>query len=127
MVFNRAMSFRMLLIRRGFSSCIVAPRKRSRNSSSFSSPRRAAISLFSHSRMSSAFISLSSSGPDLLVADHEAGLDRQLRRRQLHGLPGGLLVDALELEHHAARLHHGHPTLGAALSLTHAGLGGLLG
>ena len=45
----------------------------------------ASISLFSHSRISWAFIAcrlLAPSGSELLVADHEPGPDRKLRRRQ---------------------------------------------
>src|ERR1700741_3837982 len=102
------MSRRMLCRRRGFSSAMVAVLNLSRNSSSSSWPRRAWISLLSHSLISSAFI-VFSSAPELLIADHEARLDRQLRGGQVHGLPRGLLVDALELEHHAAGLHHAHP------------------
>src|SRR6185436_5612147 len=101
------MSRRMLPMRLGFSSCIVAVLNLSRNSSSSSSPSRATISLSSHSRISPAFMSCSSSsGPELLVADHELGPDRQLRGRQVHGLPRGLLVDSLELEQHPTRLDH---------------------
>ena len=38
-----------------------------------------------------------------------------------------VLGHALDLVHDAARLHHGHPLLGCALALAHAGLGRLLG
>src|SRR5687768_17097585 len=115
------MSRRMCRISRGFSSCMVALRNLSLNSSSLSSPSRAVISEFSNSRISSAFMRFSS-GPELLLADHEPGLDRQLGRRQVHGLARGFFVDPLQLEHHAARLHDGHPALRVALSLSHARL-----
>src|SRR5690554_2766844 len=42
-------------------------------------------------------------------------------------LAGERLVDASDLEEHAARLDVGDPPLGRTLTGTHAGLGGLLG
>src|SRR5687767_7586585 len=99
-VFSRAISRRMLLRSLGFSSCCVAVLNLSRNSSCLSSSRRASISLFSHSRISWAFIAcrlLAPSGSELLVADHEPGPDRELRRGQCHRLARGLLVDPLQL------------------------------
>src|SRR5262245_9820996 len=119
------MSRRMFWINRGFSSCWVALRNRSRNSSSRNSPSRAVISEFSNSRISSAFMRFSS-GAELLVARDEARLDRQLGGRQVHGLARRLLVDPLDLEQHATGLHDGDPSLRVALPLTHARLGRLL-
>src|SRR5690606_38168472 len=47
-------------------------------------------------------------------------------RGEGHGRLGHLERHALQLEHHATGLHHGHPPVRRALTLTHAGLGGLL-
>ena len=46
---------------------------------------------------------------------------------QVERLARQLLVDAFDLVHHAARLDDGDPALDAALAVTHAGLGRLLG
>ena len=45
----------------------------------------------------------------------------------VEGLARQLLGDAFDLEDHAAGADHGDPALGAALAVTHAGLGRLLG
>ena len=59
-------------------------------------------------------------------ARNDLALDGQLVDGQTQGLLGGLLVDAVDLEHDAAGLHDGDPRLGVALAGTHAGLGRLL-
>src|SRR5262249_39661667 len=59
-------------------------------------------------------------------AGEEARLDGQLVLGEVEGLARELLAHALELVHDAPGTHDGHPLLGAALALTHAGLGGLL-
>src|SRR5439155_17330672 len=56
----------------------------------------------------------------------EPGVNGQLVAGETHGLGGDGLCDAGKLEHHPARLHHGHPALGVALAGPHPGLGGLL-
>src|SRR5256712_796106 len=58
---------------------------------------------------------------------HEPGPDRQLGRRERQRQARLGLGDPFHLEHHATRLHDGHPSLGVALPLPHAGLGRLLG
>src|SRR3984957_11444055 len=57
----------------------------------------------------------------------EPGLERQLLNGPLHGGAGELLVDAGQLEEHAAGVHHGDPQFGVALARAHARLGRLLG
>src|SRR5262245_53701526 len=57
----------------------------------------------------------------------DARLDGKLRRTQAQGLAGGSLVDAVELEHDAARLDPGDPQLRRALARAHAHLVRLLG
>src|SRR5439155_11936697 len=52
--------------------------------------------------------------------------DRQLPAGEAKRLLGKRLVDAGELEHHAAGLHDGNPVLGRALAGAHARLGRLL-
>src|SRR6266511_2357512 len=97
--------------------------KRSLNSSSLASASFATSSSPSRSTSSLAFIA-----SRLRVrALHELALHRQLVGRQPHGLLGGRLGNAGELEHHPAGLDHGHPPLGRALARAHAGLGRLLG
>src|SRR6266540_6878274 len=67
-------------------------------------------------------------GPSCSFSPHdELCLHRQLVGRPLHGLPGHWLCHPGQLEHHPARLDHGHPSLGVALARPHAGLRGLLG
>src|SRR5690242_19924179 len=120
MVLSRAMSLRIPRSRRGSSSGSVALRKLRRKRSSSSSEIRAFMSSTDSSRMSLARIGMR------LLAHDELGLHRHLRRRERHRLLRDVEAHAFELEHHAARLHDGHPHLGRALSLTHAGLGRLL-
>src|SRR5829696_3646673 len=115
-----AMSRRIARKRIGFSIDSVAERKRSRNRSSVSSPRRVCRSSPDISRSSFGFTS------DLLTL-HEAGPHRQLGRGQRQRLLGQVLADALDFEEHPARLDHRDPSLRIALALAHAGLGRLLG
>src|ERR1700691_23975 len=61
-----------------------------------------------------------------LLTNHELGPHAQLGRRQRHRLLRDLQRHALELEHHASRLHHRHPPLRRPLALPHARLGWLL-
>src|SRR5258708_40305515 len=61
-----------------------------------------------------------------LLTHDELGLHRHLGRGQRHRLLRDVHAHTLELEHHASWLHHRDPHLRRALSLTHAGLGGLL-
>src|SRR6185437_848161 len=56
---------------------------------------------------------------------HELGRDRQLGRRQFEGLARDLALDAVELEHDAARLHPADPVFGRALAAAHADFGRL--
>src|SRR5674476_160180 len=120
MVLRRAISLRIQRSRSGSWSGSVALRKFSRKRSSSSSAIFDCTSATDNSRMSLARI-----GVRLLTHD-ELGLHRHLGRGERHRLLRDLEADALELEHHATRLHHRHPHLRRALSLTHAGLGGLL-
>src|SRR5688500_12228608 len=119
-VFIRATSLRIRRSRSGSSSVSVAARKRSRKRSSSSSATRERTSSSLSSRISSARI-----GVRPLALD-ELGLHAELRGRQRHRLAGDLRRHALELEHHAARLHHGHPPFRRALALPHPRLGRLL-
>src|SRR5688572_11449189 len=119
-VFIRATSLRMERSRSGSSSVSVAARKRRRKRSSSSPAMRVRTSASVNSRISSA-----RTGVRLLARD-ELGLDTDLRRGEPHRLLGGLARHALELEHHAARLHHRHPPFGRALALSHSRLGRLL-
>src|SRR5690606_10503336 len=59
-------------------------------------------------------------------ARDELALDRQLRGGKLHRPLRQRLGYTLELEHDAARLHHGHPPLRIALPLPHPNLEWLL-
>src|SRR5262245_53363673 len=82
---------------------------------------------------SSAFITIPHPGPGASsccwsgLAFDEAGLDRQLGGAEVERLARGHLVDAIELEHDAARLDPGHPQLRRALARAHAHLGWLFG
>src|SRR5690606_34417237 len=114
------MSRRIVRSRSGLLSGSVAPRKRSRKRSSSSSARRAWISSALNSRIWSAFIALR------LLTRHELRLHTQLGGGEPERLLGDLLRHSLDLEQHAARLHHGHPEFRRTLALTHAGLGRLL-
>src|SRR5690606_23214779 len=63
---------------------------------------------------------------DRVDALDNLGADRQLIAGTLERLDGSLVVHTAHLEHHAARLHDGHPVVDGALALTHTGLGSLL-
>src|SRR3954454_17004634 len=64
--------------------------------------------------------------PSLLGnALNETRLDRELGRTESERLAGGLLRNAVDLEHDAARLHPGGPEFGSALALTHTDFGRL--
>src|SRR5665213_3041074 len=106
--------------RNGFSNVSVPERNVSRKRSSSSSLIFATTSESIISRISSAFICMR------LLTLHELRLHTQLRRSKRHCLLRNLQRHTFQLEHHTARLHHGHPTLGRTLSLTHARLCRLL-
>src|SRR5262245_46344310 len=89
------------------SSWPVAFWKRRLNSSSLASPSRCSSSVSLNSRSSLACLVISG----LVLTQHEARLDRELVHREAHGLAGGRLRHAGELEEHTTRLHHGHPVL----------------
>src|SRR6476646_5272218 len=93
----------------GFSIASVADRNVSR--------KRSSRSTASCCCSSSVFISRSVSGVlDLAISAllplHELGPQRQLGRRERQRRLGEVLLDPFHLEHHAARLHHRHPSLG---------------
>src|SRR6478609_668964 len=118
-VSTRAMSRRTVRKRIGLSIASVADRnfslKRSSRSSTsldFSSSAESAVR--SRARIS-------------VLPLHEPGEHRELRGGELERLPRQRLLDAFDLEQHAAGLHHRHPPFRVALALTHAGLGRLLG
>src|SRR5689334_18015512 len=123
MVLMRAMSRRASFSREVFSSWPVARWKRRLNRSFFR--LRIASSIWSGviARMSSIFIWAMTL---LRNAFDEARLDRQLRRRQRQRLARGLVVHAVDLEDHPARLDARYPQFRRALARAHADLGGLL-
>src|SRR5690242_21167815 len=98
------MSRRSARKRIGFSIDSVAERKRRLKRSVVSSSSFALRSSTDSSRISLAFTLH-------LLAPDEARLDRQLRGGERQRLLGQVFADALDLEHHAARLDHGHPAL----------------
>src|SRR6476661_7286234 len=115
----RAISRRVLRSRALDSSPPVADWKRIRKSSCRLSP--------SFSSSSSSVIALRSLAfKEISLPLHEPRLHRQLLGGKAKRLARERLGDARELEHHAARLHDGDPSLGRALSRSHAGLGRLL-
>src|SRR6266545_3536979 len=121
-VSTRAMSLRTSRSRCGSSSWPVTFWNRRLNSSSLASASLAASSSASRSANSRAFMS------SLRVhALHELALHGQLVGGQAHGLLGGGLGDAGQLEHHPARLDPRDPPLRGALARAHPGLGRLLG
>src|SRR5690606_16128187 len=63
----------------------------------------------------------------ILFAGHDAALRRKLVDLAAYRFPRDRFVRERHLEHHAARLHIGHPPLGRTLTRTHPGFGGLLG
>src|SRR5579862_4045576 len=113
---SRFASFR----RAEFSSAPVAAWNRRLNSSCRVSASRCSSSSSDRSRRSLARKEITT------LSLHELRLHRQLLRREAERLLRQRLGHTRELEHHAARLHDRHPTLGRALALAHAGLGGLL-
>ena len=58
---------------------------------------------------------------------HKLGPQRQLVRRQAHGLGRKLRRHAFHLEQNLARPHHRHPVVQRALARAHADFGRLLG
>src|SRR4051812_17636859 len=120
-VLSRATSLLMTRKRSGSSSVRVPDARRRLNLSLSSSAMRALMSASLISRMSLASIRV------CLLTHHELRFDSDLGGGQRHRLPSDIRRHALELEHHPSRLHYCHPALGRAFSLTHAGLGGLLG
>src|SRR5580765_7525351 len=75
--------------------------------------------------MEVAFAWATSISSQLMPLD-ETSTNRQLRRSELHGLLSHRLRDALQLEHHAARLDHRHPELRRPLALSHSSFRRLL-
>src|SRR5687767_11004834 len=106
-VLRRATSLRMTRRRSGSSSVSVPARNLRRNLSSSSSAMRLLMSPSPISRMS-LLLSISVR----LLSGHELRLDAELCSSKRHRLPCDLRRHALELEHHSARLHDGHPSLG---------------
>src|SRR6185437_9556627 len=88
--------------------------------SSSISATRLRISSSASSRISSARIGMR------LLTNHELRFHTELGRRERHCLLARFAVDAFELEHHPARLDHGHPSFGRTLAFAHAGFGRLL-
>src|SRR5680860_641767 len=116
----RAMSWRTWRSRPVFSSWPVACWKRRLNSSSRDSLRRCSNSCSASSTMSLAFKTAA-------LPRHEPALEGELVHGQTDCLAGQLLGHAGDLEHDAARFHHGHPLIGRAFAGAHAGLSRLLG
>src|SRR5262249_34471527 len=115
----RAISRRASLSRVVFSSAPVAAWKR-RLKSSWRRSWSAASSWSSvMSRRSLAF-------KEIRLPPHDLRLHGELVAGEAERLACERLGDAGQLEHHAARLDHGHPRLGRALALSHARLGRLL-
>src|SRR3954470_1312786 len=126
MVFRRAISLRIQRSRSGSSSGSVALRKLRRKRSSSSSAIFADTSSADISRMSLARRMFLAGIRMRLLTHDELGLHRHLGRGKRHRLLRDIEGHTLELEHHATRLHHRHPHFRRALSLAHAGFGGLL-
>src|ERR1700694_4862018 len=118
-VLSRATSLRITRSRSGSSKVRVPDARRRLNLSLSSSAMRELISASLISRMSLASICVS------LLTYHKLRLHSDLGGRKCHRLASDLWRHALQLEHHSAGFHHGHPSLRRALSLTHAGLSGL--
>src|SRR3954453_18110711 len=119
-VLSRATSLRITRSLRGSSRVSVPARNLRRNLSSSRSAIRALMSPSFNSR-----ISLLSICVRLLTSD-KLGFHAELGAGKCHCLLCDLGRHALELEHHATRLHDSYPSFRRALSLTHAGFGGLL-
>src|SRR3954452_1270408 len=102
-----------------FSSAPVTDWKRRLNSSS----RR---SRNASSNWSSLMSLRSLAFKEIGLPFHDLRLHGQLVAREAKRLLGKRLGHACELEHHAARLHDGYPSLRRALALAHARLGRLL-
>src|SRR5438128_7820583 len=82
---------------------------------------RALMSASPISRMSLASISV------CLLSRHELRLHADFCRGESHCLASNVRRHSLELEHHSTWLDDRYPSFRRALSLTHAGLGGLFG
>src|SRR5579859_2207743 len=61
------------------------------------------------------------------VARHQLGAQRQLVRRQPHGLSSLGGIYAFHLKQDLARPHHRHPVIGSALAFAHTGFSRLFG
>src|SRR5262249_7640245 len=105
----RAISRFARRMRAVFSREPVAAWKRRLNSSCRVSCSRWSSSSLVRSRSCLAFKELS-------LPLHDLGLDGQLAAGEPQRLLGELLLHPGELEHHAARLDHGHPVLRRALA-----------
>src|SRR3954447_4715192 len=115
----RAISRLASFSRAGFSSAPVADWKRRLKSSWRVSARRFSSSSSVRSRSSLA-------RKEIRLPRNDLRLDRQLAPREAQRLLGKRLVDAGQLEHHAAGLDDGDPVLRRALAGAHARLGRLL-
>src|SRR5258706_10550983 len=120
-VLSRATSLRITRNRSGSSKVRVPDARRRLNLSLSSSAMRELMSASLISRMSLASICVS------LLTYHELRLHSDLGGGKRHRLLSDLGRHALQLKHHSAGLHYRHPSLWRTLSLTHAGLGRLLG
>src|SRR6185312_13823728 len=121
-VLMRAMSRRTWRTRAVFSSWPVAFWRRRLNCSFFSLASSSLNWSGLIPRASSVFMAKPFLFRDAL---HEARLDRELGGAETQRLAGGLLVNAVELEHDTARLHPARPEIDGALALAHAHFGRL--
>src|SRR4051812_14689230 len=117
MVLIRAISLRTCLTRAVFSSWPVAFWKRRLNCSFFRLAKSSVSWSWVLVRMSSAFMISPSLFCDAL---YEARPDRELGRAETQRLTGGFFVDAVDLEHDAARLDARRPVIDSTLALAHA-------
>src|SRR4051794_25486481 len=116
----RAISRLASLTRVVFSSAPVAAWNRKLNNSCLVSASRCSNSSSVRSRRSLARKEITT------LTSNELRLDRQLLSREAKRFLGERLRHTRELEHDAARLHHGDPAFRGALALAHARLGRLL-
>src|SRR5918994_1219058 len=102
-----------------FSSAPVADWKRRSNNS-----LRRSCNAFSSSSSVMSLMSLALK--EIRLPFHEFRFEGELRPGEAERFLRERLRNAGELEHHPARLDHGHPVLGRALARAHPGLSGLL-
>src|SRR3989441_13070599 len=123
MVLIRAISRRIVRNCSGFAIASVPRRNARRKRSSTRSASFCSSSSVLSSRNASGFCRAMLP----LLPFHELRLDRQLRRGERERLARQVLGDPLDLEHHAPRLHDGHPALRVAPPLPPSGPPRLLG